>query len=81
MPQNIVAEARPLTAFPKGSTVRIHSLCAGGHARCRLCALGLTPGTPVELGSNGSGPCRLKVRGADLVLGQGMAEKILASLM
>ncbi|MFW5488475.1 MAG: FeoA family protein [Desulfovibrio sp.] len=81
MTQNIVAEARPLTAFPKGSKVTIHSFCAGGKARCRLCAMGLTPGTSVELGSNGSGPCRVKVRGADVVLGRGLADKILAKLM
>jgi ferrous iron transport protein A len=81
MTRNIVAEPRPLSAFPKGTTVKVHSLLGGGKARCRLCALGITPGTQITLRSHGAGPCRLRVRGSDLVLGHGMADKILASLM
>lgn len=70
--------AKPLTSFPKGSKVTIKNYCAGQQARCRLCAMGLTPGTQVEVASGGSGPCRLKVRGADMILGQGLADKVLA---
>jgi ferrous iron transport protein A len=70
---------QPLTAFPKGKHVRIEALEGGSSARCRLCALGLTPGSSLEICSSGPGPCRLKVRGADLVLGHGLAEKVLAS--
>ncbi len=71
---------RPLSDFPSGSRVRIERFCdcAGGNCRCRLCALGLTPGTLVTVDSAGPGGCRLKVRGADLVIGRGMAEKVLA---
>jgi len=72
---------KPLSDFPSGSTVTIERFCdcAGGQCRCRLCALGLTPGTRVVVDSAGPGGCRIRVRGADLVIGQGMAEKVLAS--
>ena len=72
---------KPLSDFPSGSTVMIERFCdcAGGQCRCRLCALGLTPGTQVTVDSAGPGGCRIRVRGSDLVIGQGMAEKVLAS--
>ena len=70
--------SRPLCQFPSGSKVRVTGLESGGGARCRLCALGLTPGTVIEVTQNGPGPCRLKVRGSDLVLGQGLAHKVMA---
>ncbi len=69
---------RPLCTFPQGSVVRIAEVEECSCARCRMFALGLTPGTPVEILASGPGPCRLKVRGSDLVIGHGMAEKILA---
>lgn len=69
---------RPLPGFPAGVKVRVVRLEGNNGVRSRLCALGLTPGTEVELVAVGRGPCRLKVRGSDLVLGRGMAEKVLA---
>ncbi len=71
---------RPLPSFPGGSIVRVVQLAGNNGARSRLCALGLTPGTEVELVATGRGPCRMKVRECDLVLGRGMAEKVLAVL-
>lgn len=68
---------RPLDTFAVGARVRIDKLCDCPKARCRLCAMGLTPGTEVEILSAGGGPCSLKVRGASLVLGHGMANKVL----
>ena len=68
---------KPITEFPCGSKVRIAAFDAGGKARCRICSLGLIPGTEVEVNCAGRGPLRIKVRGADMVLGTGMAEKIL----
>ncbi|MFO8031199.1 MAG: FeoA family protein [Desulfohalobiaceae bacterium] len=70
--------AIPLNHFPSGSKVKIADFHAGGAARGRLLALGLTPGTEILLTSSGQGPCKMKVRGSELVLGQGMASKILA---
>jgi len=68
----------PLNHFPSGSKVTIASCHGGNGARSRLYALGLTPGTQVFVTSSGGGPCRMKVRNSELVIGQGMAEKILA---
>lgn len=70
--------ARPLASFPDGSLVRIVRVEDCDCPRCRIFALGLTPGTAVEIVSGGHGPCRLRVRGSDLVIGHGMADKILA---
>ena len=70
--------ALPLIHFPSGSKVVIASLTGGGGARSKLYAMGLTPGTEIQIVSNGSGPCRMKVRDSELVLGQGLATKVLA---
>lgn len=72
--------AFPLNQFPPGSKVKIAAHNAGGAARGRLLALGLTPGTEVTLTAAGQGPCRMKVRGCELVLGQGLASKVLGQL-
>ena len=70
--------AQPINSFPSGTTVRISCLCAGAGARCRVCAMGITPGTEVVILSGGMGRCRLRVRGTDVVLGHQLASKILA---
>lgn len=69
---------RPLASFPDGSLVRIVRVEDCDCPRCRVFALGLTPGTAVEIISCDFGPCRLRVRDSELVIGRGMAEKILA---
>jgi ferrous iron transport protein A len=71
---------KPISKFPSGSKVRVESTEGCCRARGRLCAMGLTPGTFCEVLSGGSmGPCRVRVRDTDVVIGHGMAEKILAS--
>lgn len=74
-----MSSLQPLTSFPSGSRVTVQQYSGGTKARCRLCALGLTPGTQVEVRSVGPGPCRINVRGSDLILGRGLAEKVLAT--
>ncbi|MFW5836420.1 MAG: FeoA family protein [Desulfovibrionaceae bacterium] len=69
---------KPLTEFPPGARAVISQLCAGHRGRCRVCALGLTPGTEVEIRSSGHGPLKIRVRGSDIVLGHQLASKILA---
>lgn len=66
-----------LCRFPQGSVVRVEELVPCRGARARLYALGLTPGTELEVISSSGGPCRLRVRGSDLVLGHGLANKII----
>ena len=69
----------PLNYFPSGSKVSVASLTGGRGARSRLYALGFIPGTEVLITASGLGPIRIKIRGSDLSLGQGLAEKVLAT--
>ncbi|MCF8038732.1 MAG: ferrous iron transport protein A [Desulfohalobiaceae bacterium] len=68
---------QPLNCFPAGTLVTIAHLDAGRGAKAKLYSLGLIPGTEVQITSGGSGPCRMKFRGSELVIGQGLASKIL----
>ncbi|MGE4552385.1 MAG: ferrous iron transport protein A [Desulfovibrionaceae bacterium] len=69
---------KPLCRIPEGTTVKVEDLDACRAARAKLYAMGLTPGTVLEVVSSGPGPCRLRVRGTDLVLGRGLSEKVIA---
>jgi ferrous iron transport protein A len=65
-----------------GEKVRVSALGDCPKARGRLCALGLTPGTEVEVcsrngGPRNGGPCSVKVRNCCVVLGNGMADQVL----
>ena len=66
-----------LTALQNGDTAIIEELTVGHGLRSRLIALGLLPGTPVEVISiDGSGPVVLELRDSRVVLGRGIASKI-----
>jgi ferrous iron transport protein A len=69
---------QPLSGFPAGSRVRIADFCETSSAKCRLCALGLIPGTVVRVVSGAGGTCRVRVKGTDLVLDSVLASTILA---
>ncbi len=69
---------KPLTEFPSGTRVTIAAFDAGCKARSRLCSLGLIPGTEIEVNGSSPGPLRVRVRGSEMVLGHGMAERVLA---
>lgn len=75
-----MAPLESLTHFPPGSRVRIETLCDCPKARGRLCAMGITPGTVVEITSCCGGPVCLRARGACMTLGHGLAGKILGRL-
>lgn len=66
-----------LNQVPVGKKVRVSGFGDCARARGRLCALGLTPGTEVEVCSFNGGPCNVKVRDCCVVLGQGMADQVL----
>jgi len=72
---------RSLGSFPAGARVTIKKLCACPRTRGRLCALGLTPGATVEICNAAAGSCRLKVRGADLVLTDDLAGDVTATCL
>ena len=69
---------KPLTHYPAGTVVRIAGINGGRQARAKMLAMGMTPGCPVVVLSGHSGACRVRVRGSDVVLGCGMAAKIMA---
>ena len=69
---------KPIDQFPPGTRVKIVALNAGCAARSKLLSLGLIPGTEVVIKNSGCGPFKLKVRETDLILGHGLAQKILA---
>ncbi|MGD9608823.1 MAG: ferrous iron transport protein A [Desulfovibrionaceae bacterium] len=75
-----MAELNSLCAFPPGSRVRVETLCDCPKARGRLCAMGITPGTVVEITSTCGGPVCLRARGACVTLGHGLAAKVYGRL-
>ena len=68
----------PLNMASRGRKVRLVSVTGGKQLTSHLAAMGLLPGVEVEIISNAPGnPFILDVRGSRLVLGRGMAHKIL----
>ncbi len=74
----IIMKQMPLVKFTAGTRVIISSFDGGRRVRARLYAMGVTPGTEALITSSGMGPCRIRVRGFDLVLGYGLASRIFA---
>ncbi len=66
-----LTEARP------GQQVRISKVDCGHALRAQLCAMGLRPGARVEVVSVNDGPVILSIMGGRLMLGRGMANKVL----
>lgn len=62
-----------LGTAPEGRLLRITRLGSGAKENCRLCALGLTPGTQVKVLSCGVGLLRVLVRDCNLALDAGLA--------
>lgn len=69
--------ATPLASVPEGSKAVVVSVVGGPGLRRRLLEMGFAPGSEVEVVANGRGPVVVKVRGVMVVLGRGMAGKIL----
>lgn len=67
----------PLTQMRKGSCVTVVAVDAGRNLQARLAALGLIPGVRLEV-VNGTlgGPVLVELGGSRLMLGCGMARKI-----
>ena len=69
-----------LGSAPRGCKLRITRLSSGPRENCRLCALGLTPGTQVQVKSCCGGLSRLLVRGCDLILDPSLARQVVCEL-
>lgn len=71
-------QMRPLSATKAGERVRLVQVNAGRGLNSRLAAMGLVANTELKVVSNGHpGPFVLIVKEAKVVLGRGVAHKIL----
>lgn len=67
----------PLTVVLPGRKVRIVAVDAGHGLQGRLGAMGLVPGVEIEVLQNSlHGPFLVAVKGCRIMLGRGMAQKI-----
>jgi len=67
----------PLTNIKEGVKAKLQSIKGGRQLRTRLAALGLLPGTEIEVIQNsGKGPFVVSVRGSRIVIGRGMASQV-----
>lgn len=67
----------PLSTISEGRRAVLKKISGGRQLRGRLAALGLLPGTELEVIQNsGHGPFVVAVRGSRIVIGRGMASRI-----
>lgn len=67
----------PLSSISEGHRAVLKKITGGRQLRGRLAALGLLPGTELEVVQNsGHGPFVISVRGSRIVIGRGMASRI-----
>lgn len=71
-----------LTKLQRGMEAKIILISGGRFASKRLADLGLTPGTKIKVLRRAPffGPIEIEARGSKLVLGQGLAAKILVKI-
>jgi Fe2+ transport system protein FeoA len=69
---------KPLSAVEAGQTVKLVTIEAGQGLRSRLLAMGLVPNAGITVvSSGGPGPFVISVKGTKMMLGRGMAHKIM----
>ena len=68
-----------LTECEKGATLQVVSVNAGRNAKQRLANMGLMPGTKIvkKKAAPFKGPLEIDVKGSSLVIGRGLAEKVI----
>lgn len=70
----------PLTIVQAGRHVRLVTVDAGHGLQSRLAAMGLVPGVEIEVLQNSfHGPCLIAVKGSRIMIGRGMAQKIMVA--
>ena len=78
MVESSAEKGETLSLIKSGNTVRLVSITGGAFMRSRLMSMGLLQGTAIEVVKNsGRGPVIVSIRGSRLVLGRGMAHKII----
>jgi len=71
-------QLRPLSSVGPGQTVRLARIDAGQALRSRLTAMGLVPNVQITVVSSGQpGPLMVSVKSSRIMLGRGMAQKIM----
>jgi ferrous iron transport protein A len=69
---------RPLSHVEPGRTVRLVTIDAGRGLNSRLAAMGLVPNVEITVVNNTHpGPFMITVKNSKMVLGRGMADKIM----
>ncbi len=69
---------RPLSTIRAGQTVTIASIQAGRGLNSRLASMGLVHGTKITVVNNDRpGPFVISIKGSKMMLGRGMAHKIM----
>jgi ferrous iron transport protein A len=72
------AQIRPLSTIQAGQTVMFHSVAAGRELKNRLAAMGLVANTKMKVVNNSHpGPFVVSVKDTKIMLGRGMAAKIM----
>lgn len=67
----------PLALVENGRYVRFLAVKAGRELQARLAAMGLVPGVEIEVIQNSThGPFIIAVKGSRMMLGRGIAQKI-----
>lgn len=73
-------DVKPLSAVRSGEKVRLAGIEAGRGLNSRLIAMGLVPNVEITVVSNNHpGPFVIMVKRSKIVLGRGMAQKIMVS--
>jgi ferrous iron transport protein A len=71
---------KPLSVVRSGEKVRLASIEAGRGLNSRLISMGLVPNVEITVVSNNHpGPFVISVKGSKMMLGRGMAHKIMVS--
>jgi len=71
-------QVRPLSMVKAGETVKLASIKAGRGLNSRLASMGLVPNVEIKVVSNSRpGPFVISVKNSKMMLGRGMAHKIM----
>ncbi len=71
-------KARPLSKVQAGETVKLVGIKAGRGLNSRLASMGLVPNVKIKVVSNSQpGPFVISVKNSKVMLGRGMAHKIM----
>ncbi len=71
-------KARPLSKVQPGETVKLVGIEAGRGLNSRLASMGLVPNVKITVVNNSQpGPFVISVKGTKVMLGRGMAHKIM----